>query len=400
MIGAVDKERLLAIERALELDDPPDPGRRARLLALKALELAWDPDLERRRALVAEAISMARGTGEARTLAEVLRLVDEPMRVPSMVEMRRSLADEFLRCAAELGDPALEYWAHEYDYLVSVDEGNFERAKLALGRTLLIVHELDQPTMRWTTAFEQAGWKLICGDLAAGEQLARRAFQLGREAGAPDAFFPYGTQLAFVRCYQGRAGEIVEAVREGVDAYPGVPSHRAGVPWILCAAGRRDEARALLDKVAREDLERMTRLPESLTGLVLYAEVAVETASSSAASTPYALLEPWAEQFVGSAIGGYGHVRMWLGLLAAVMGEHEQADDHLAFACEFHETNGVWVWAARGHLGWAEALAARGDGKSAREHAARALELSREHGYGLFEPRAAAIVEAESTAEA
>jgi hypothetical protein len=89
---------------------------------------------------------------------------------------------------------------------------------------------------------------------------------------------------------------------------------------------------------------------------------------------------------------------MWLGLLAALLGEHEQADHHLAFACEFHETNGVWVWAARGHLGWAEALATRGESHSAREHAARALEISREHGYGAFEPRAASLVETESAA--
>jgi hypothetical protein len=51
------------------------------------------------------------------------------------------------------------------------------------------------------------------------------------------------------------------------------------------------------------------------------------------------------------------------------------------------------LWTARGQLGWAEALAVRGDSAAAREHAARALELSREHGYGAFESRAAALVE-------
>jgi len=65
----------------------------------------------------------------------------------------------------------------------------------------------------------------------------------------------------------------------------------------------------------------------------------------------------------------------------------------LGFACEFHEANDLQLWAARGHLGWAEALAARGDASGAQEHATRALELSREHGYGAFEPRAAALVE-------
>ena len=83
---------------------------------------------------------------------------------------------------------------------------------------------------------------------------------------------------------------------------------------------------------------------------------------------------------------------MWLGLLAAAMGNHEQADEHLAFASGFHEANDLQLWAARGHLGWAEDLAARDDLASAREHATRALELSREHGYGAFEPRALGAV--------
>ena len=42
-------------------------------------------------------------------------------------------------------------------------------------------------------------------------------------------------------------------------------------------------------------------------------------------------------------------------------------------------------------------LVARGDTQRAREHAARALELARRHGYGAFEPRAAAILASDAT---
>ena len=78
--GEIDAERLAAIDRAIELDDPPNRARRARLLALKALELEWDPDFGMRRALAEEAISLARATEDTRTLAEVLRNVarDDP----------------------------------------------------------------------------------------------------------------------------------------------------------------------------------------------------------------------------------------------------------------------------------------------------------------------------------
>jgi hypothetical protein len=62
-----------------------------------------------------------------------------------------------------------------------------------------------------------------------------------------------------------------------------------------------------------------------------------------------------------------------------------RSDEHLAFAREFHEANDVPSWAARCHLGWAEALAERGDVDGTLEHATRALELSRDHGYGAVE---------------
>ena len=58
------------------------------------------------------------------------------------------------------------------------------------------------------------------------------------------------------------------------------------------------------------------------------------------------------------------------------------------------------LWTARSHLGWAEALAARGDPAGAREHATRALELSQAHGYGAFEPRAATLLAAQAAAQA
>ena len=61
-------------------------------------------------------------------------------------------------------------------------------------------------------------------------------------------------------------------------------------------------------------------------------------------------------------------------MLAATLGRHEQADEDFALACDFHNRNGVRTWEARSELGWAEALAERGDLDRAREHASRALE--------------------------
>jgi hypothetical protein len=238
----------------------------------------------------------------------------------------------------------------------------------------------------------------MAGRFAAGERLAELAFQIGQEAGQPDALLVYAAHLALLCVYQGRAGDVVDLMEESVSAYPGVPAFRGGFVSALAWLDRMDEANAYLEDAARDRFEHMTPSVAKLTGLALYADAAALTRHVTAASFLYERIAPFSDQIVWNSASGYGHARLWLGLLAAVEGERERSDEHLAFACKFHEVNDVPLWAARGHLGWAEALAARSDPAGAREHATRALELSREHGYGAFEPRAAALVETESAA--
>jgi hypothetical protein len=396
--GEVDAERLAAIERAIELDDPPNRGRGARLLAIKALELEWDPDFGRRRSLAEEAVSLARATGDARTLAEVLRDVEEAIRAPDTLAWRIGLAEELVGCAAEVGDPALRFWAHNVDFHTCLERGDLERARPAHEQQVLIAHELDQPAFIWFATFLMAGWELIHGDLAAGERSAERALQIGQEAEQPDAVLVYAAALQQARIYQGRAQEIVEMMEQSVSAYPAIAAWRAGLASMLGYLDRGAEAAKILDQAARDRFEHIAPDSAALTALALYADAAALTGSSGPASILYELIEPWGDQVVWNGVIGYGHARMWLGLLAACIGDHEQADQHLAFACDFQEGHGLLLWATRAHLGWAQELAGRGDAARAREHAARALELSREHGYGAFEGRSAALVEAQSTA--
>ena len=187
-------------------------------------------------------------------------------------------------------------------------------------------------------------------------------------------------------------------MEQSVSAYPAIAAWRAGLASILCYLDRGAEAAKILEQAASDRFEHVapTRPLDRAGAVCRRSRV---TGSSGPASILYELIEPWADQVVWNGVIGYGHARMWLGLLAACMGDHEQADEHLAFACDFQETHGLLLWAARAHLGWAQALAGRGDAARAREHAACALELSREHGYGALRGRSAALVETQSAAE-
>ena len=77
--------------------------------------------------------------------------------------------------------------------------------------------------------------------------------------------------------------------------------------------------------------------------------------------------------------------------MAATLRRDELADQHFSAACELQADKGMSLGAARAHLGWAEALRIAGTAVRAREEAETALALSRDHGYGEIERRAASL---------
>jgi class 3 adenylate cyclase len=398
VIGELDDERLGAIERAIELDNPSNPARRARLLALKAVELTWGPDFTQRRALVDQAIALAREAHDERTLAEVLQHASFGLWTAETSEQRVALSEELLRIAATLGDPALRFWSHEIEHNVQIETGDFARAQTAREQKRLIAKELQQPLLEWIDAFSATAWETMRGGLELGGRMAEGAFQIGQEAGQADAVLVYGGQLAAVRFYEGRAPDVIEMLEQSVKTYPAIAAWRAALAEWLCWLERRDEAAALLAESARDGFQHVISGPARLATLHSYGCAAAMTSSAGPSSILYELIEPCADKIVWNSVTGYGHARTALGLLAGVLGRHQQADAHLAVACQFHEANDMPLWAARARLGWAEALIDRGDPTTASEHAARALELCRQHGYGVYEPRAASLVETGSAA--
>jgi tetratricopeptide (TPR) repeat protein len=399
-VGEVDKERIAALERAVELDGHRNRARCARLTSLQALELQVGPDHERGRELAAEAIALAREAGDDRALTHVLRDCVWVLWDPDTdLQYRRALVDELLERSERIGDPTLRYWAALNDTNVSVEAGDLERADAAAQRSLTIADELGQPTLRWNGVFNDACRQLVRGDLAKAERLAAQALQIGTDGGEPDAFMIYGGQLTILRLHQGRIEEIVEMMEKAVEANPGIPAWRAALAQAYCWLGRPDEAASIIEAAARDQFAHVPRDLVHLTTLAAYADAVSLLGAGDAAEVLYRMMEPSKERITWAGAVTYGYVGMYLGMLAGACGWHERADEHLRLACELQEQKGMWLWAARAHLGWAEALAGRGDTERAQVEAARALELSREHGYGAIEARAAAIVETGSVAQ-
>jgi class 3 adenylate cyclase/tetratricopeptide (TPR) repeat protein len=399
--GQVDEERVGAIERALELHGPDgDPATRALLLSLQSLELAFEFDHRPRREPAEQALALAREADDARTLAGVLINYFYAVWAPDTLARRRELLPELLDSAGRAGDPALEFWAANRERDVFMEGGEVQRAETAAQRATAIAEKQGEPTARWIATSSAACQALLRGDLASAERLAEEAMQIGADAGQPDTYMLYAGQLQEIRLYQGRGGELIELLEQSVAANPGIPAWRGALAQILGWTGRTEQSAAVVADAATDGFEHVRWDQIRLSTLAMYAEAATLAGASDAAGVLYELIEPWADQIAWVGAITYGQASTYLGLLATTLGRHERADEHFKRSCEFHEANELWLWAARAHLGWAQALADRGETAQAREHATQALELSREHGYGLFEPRAAALVESPSAAGA
>ena len=397
--GEVDAERIGAIERALELDDPPQTARHARLLALLGTELAFEPGRARRCALVDEAIALARQAADPRTLATALESSCYAIWAPDTLVTRSEQVRELSALVGQVGDLHFEFVARARELNVAIELGDFVWADAALERLQAIAEQTRQPTQRWNAGFLAAGMMCIRGELEAGERLAEQALRLGQDAGQPDAAMIYGSTIVMNRMFQGRGEEVIALIELTVTEYPGVPAWEAVLGYTCCLIDRRPQGAEILARAAAQHFEHLHYDQNRMTGLALYADTAAQTRSVEAAAMLYELIEPHADQFIWNGGVSFGHARTYSAMLAATLGRHEHADADFAFTCEFHHRHGLRVWEARAELGWAEALAERGEPDRAHEHASRALELSRHHGYGAFEPRAAAIVASHTAVE-
>jgi class 3 adenylate cyclase len=399
LIGVLDGERLQAIERALELVGRADPGRRAQLLALQSQELYYESDCTRRRALAMEAIELARDVADQRVRARVLQHAFHALSGPDTVAEKAKIAEDMLASAQAAEDRALEFWANFVVHCVSYEMGDVARVRVTRDRQQELAAALGQPMLSWVAQILVSASAVLDGDLVAGESLARQALEIGREAGQDDALQVFAEVRALARSYQGRADErLVELSRQAEAAYPALTVFPATTTFYEAYFGSREAARALLRDVVESGLEWVCWDALRLVTLTHFADAAARLHAVDAAALVYELMEPWQDQFVWSGTLGYGHVRLWLGVTAATLGRDGEADEHFAFACRFHDDNGLKLWSARSHLGWAEALAARGERAQAQEHATRAFELARTNGYGMIEALAAPIVGVQAAA--
>ncbi len=355
-VGQIDRRRVQALEAALRLCT--ESGQRARLLSLLAVELSYTADLEQRLNLSAEAVRLARESGDRHTLAWALARRQIAIAAPGTLSERLAEVGELIELAEELDDPMLRYWAHVWQAMDAIDLGDLEAARRGREVQEEIAEATGQPMFRWVNTFAPVVLACLAGDFELAEEITNRSAQIGAESGQPDVLAIYAGQIHAIRYEQGRLDEILEVQEQATEEAPLVEAYASALALSYCELEEMDKARAVLRRVAAEGFE-VTK-SSSKNALCLLAEVASRVEEPEAARTLYDRLLPCRDQLNYTGITLFGPVERYLGLAATCLGRYEDAEDHFRRSAEICERIGAPTWLARTRHEWALMLNRRG----------------------------------------
>jgi hypothetical protein len=317
----------------------------AAVLARRAQAVYYTAPPSERFELSHRAVDIARPSGDAATLAAVLRARQVAIWGPDDVDTRLAAATEMVILGEELSDPELELEGHAWCIVHRLELGDIAEMRLALENHRRLAASLNQPVHQR----DQAAWQTMTAILEGEFALAERRLDDADAAGHP-ADDPAGTIQACQRWWlageRGRPGDLELACR-GVNV---VLSRQATAhpAWLAARAsyaarlGHTAEARSVFEALAAEDFEDLRHDAVWLNTLTFLAEAAALLHDRSRATQLYSVLAPYAPRIVtiDRAFICKGSVAHYLGILARASGCLEEAKDHLDQALQDHQRLG------------------------------------------------------------
>ena len=393
--GLTDPERVAVVRDALAAVGEEDPGLRARLLAILATELSWEPDHELRRQLSDEAVRLARQAGDTTTLANVLGRRYTVLSPSASAERRQELF-ELTQLSEELDDPMLAFWTTLWNGFQHIVEGDRTAADAGLEAARGLAIALGQPLCSWTVHFILSTQARLTGDLARAEEFARRGFEEAAEIS--DARHILGGNLFWIRYDQGRIDEMVDALSRAA-ARPPERRNCLTLPALgvaLCEVGRVDEVEPLFREMAADNFIKLPGSAYRLFALSLVAQCCAHLDAVDEARFLYRELAPYGTLIGHAGAGSTGCVDHYVALLAARLGDLDDANARFSSAAAVHERFGATTLLARTRLEWAQVLRDRGrsgDVERSAELLRQSLATARQLGLIGVEHRAAALLQ-------
>ncbi|MFL5830437.1 MAG: BTAD domain-containing putative transcriptional regulator [Solirubrobacteraceae bacterium] len=344
--GVIDEHRIAMLDAALQIVDDRDSIERAWLLAMRAAELMYAPEWDRRCSLTDDALAMARRLDDADTLSEVLNQRFVTLLAPHTLAERTSNAAEAVAVAEHLRDPIVRFYAYHWRGYACLESGDVDTARSWFARERGLADRFRHPTALWLSCADEANLAIIAGQLEDASRLSSEALELGQRS-EPDALACFAAQQASVAFEAGQMGQLVPMLERTVQENPGVPGFRATLALALSEESRLAEAATVVEPAASSGFRDLPYDVTWLAVVCIYAHVCSTLGDQDGARTLYGLLEPWHHQIAFPAFGVWGPVTFYLGRLAAAMGEVGLAASHLAEASRAASRAGAPLWQVR-----------------------------------------------------
>jgi ATP/maltotriose-dependent transcriptional regulator MalT len=367
---AADDDRLVPLlESALARLPEEELVLRSRLLARLAGALRDDPVPERRRALTAEAIELARRSHNPQALANALdsRVVSiQP--APGIESLK--LADELLEVVMRSGDRERAIHGHVDRAYAHFQLGEVEAGRQALATATGIAKQLRQPTQLWFVLASDACIAVSEGRFAYGQQLMEVARTTGMHAQPHDALATYALHRYTLCEFQGRLEDAEPIVRDAVANYPARPVFLCALAHLYARRGDFEKASRLLQDLARDDFAGVPVDPDWLCAASFLVEACAVLEHEQTARTLHRLMRPFVDWNVSNLPEAIrGAAARYLALAAAAAGDRAEAERMFGAAIEMNERMGFRPWLAYTQEDFARFLLAEDP------HATRAREL-------------------------
>ncbi len=376
----VDANLVRLLEAAVGRADSDEA--RARVLARLARELLGDAAAAaQRRALVDEALQLARRAGDPGTLAEVLDARLHALWDPAGAEDRLAAGSEIIDLARAAGDDRRERQGQFWRFVALMELGRvaeaesalaaFEREAAAAGdaEAAILVTARHAMLAILRGRFDQAC--LLTGDVTDRARRARIA----------DAEAITGTLAASIAAERGPRSFMETGLEQVLAAAEATPGHlfEATAARILVLLGRTADAAAELERILPRALASSG--PRWLGAITDLAVAAAAIGDTTAAAQIHEALAPYRGRLVvwGGAASTWGPVSHYLGLLAAARGRTGDAVGYFEAATDTERKIGAVPYLAHSLCGLADAVASRddpGDAALASEYRGRAREIA------------------------
>ena len=275
IITGIDHERVELLDATLAAVGNEQSTRRALLLATWAAEVIYDPTVPVNRRLEAgdRAVSIARQSGDARVVAEVMLRSGPATLVPERWAAGPARSAEAVAVADAAGDPTLQAMTRGAAASAHLGVGDFEGAQNLAAEALSIAERDCPPFVKLYARWISVQYLAYQGDLNAAEQANNELREFARKIGSSDADLWHqacGGSIANLRA-TGRGG-MADLIGNFADRQPRSALWRSAHASALAESGRADEA---VRVVHENHLDDPASIPGDMFSFLTWSQLAI-----------------------------------------------------------------------------------------------------------------------------